>query len=302
MGIGQHHAAVTAPATRARIGSVAVRAGHSGQVPRRRAFRQHRRQRPVAALVAIGIGRSQLHRRIGGQLHLGHGGNVCAHFQVHRPCQTQRDRQHSTGGPILCSHLHAAAQTEAATQARACLQLQRLVKQGAGGEGLPITGGHRRTEHGAGRQSQAVGECHRCGQHGTGRQHSRFHRYRIVQRGARREFGTRLQLYAFHRHHQAATERCVGGTTAATLDQFPAGFIRVGGRWREAIVDAAMDVEVAFGPKHQRGRFAKPAPRRVETVGIGTVAVAGQVDVTGNRQVATGVVRTTARHHLHART
>ncbi|KAG1460047.1 hypothetical protein G6F57_014391 [Rhizopus arrhizus] len=70
---------------------------------------------------------------------------------------------------------------------------------------------------------------------------------------------------------------------------------------REAIIDAAVDAEVARCAQHQRSRLAESTAQGVIAIGLRTLAVAGPVQVAAHGQGAGGIVGRYLAHDLHAR-
>ncbi|MNS92197.1 hypothetical protein D3C72_1263240 [compost metagenome] len=152
----------------------------------------------------------------------------------------------------------------------------------------------RAAQHRAGRQHEVRRQRGARGQLGPGAQAHGLDRQGVVERAARLEEGAVGQRdLAVGRHHHVAAPG------HAALDQHPAVVVRRDGQRGavEAIGHAAKDLEVPAGTHHQRARLAGAAHAGLLRMRVDArVAVAGQVDIPVDMQVAIG----RDRDDLHA--
>ncbi|MNS19738.1 hypothetical protein D3C72_514620 [compost metagenome] len=306
MGIGQRQLARVRPAHDAqRIRRVQVRARHQLHRPRLAAGRQHLGHRPVAPLIR---------RRARAQLH------IVDPFREHQlglrrdqRALLERDgarhQQHVAlialrrveigqgyvGRPRERLKRRAGREHRARAQARADGQVHRLVKNAAGGvQQLPGGIAHVARQHHAGGQGQFLVQRGLDRQAGARGQRGGLQGQGVVQRLATRKFRAFGQFHAATRqHHIAAKRLCARRQDPAVL------VIRRGRGRRKAVVDAAVDVQVALGAQRQRARFARAidgSHRRVR-VQAG-VAIARQVQVTLHDQIA--IARLADNFHARA--
>ncbi|VVO08906.1 hypothetical protein PS706_03310 [Pseudomonas fluorescens] len=286
------------------VSRLGVGACHQTQRPRLSTFSQHRRDRPYLAGGA-GNADAQLHRRRPvGQLHIGAGGDQPAFWQglvaaeqyavIGQRCTVHGGQRH----PFRPGHgLQAGALGQQHAGAQLCARHQglRLAEQGAGGE-QQVTAAiaHIGRQHAASGQHQVLGQCRDDRQARAGSHRQAFDRQVVVKRGSGREGGAVRQGHTVARHHDIPT------TEIDTRQQHPAFVILGHRRLGEAVVDAAVDIQVAAGAQGQAAGLAGTINRVVLlTIGVEAgIAVAGQVQITLHHQIA---VRGLA-DDFHART
>ncbi|MNS22543.1 hypothetical protein D3C72_543400 [compost metagenome] len=182
--------------------------------------------------------------------------------------------------------LHPGSLSESGpgAQAAAGRQYHTVIEQRSGAI-QQVTGGivYGCAQHGAGRQRVGAGEHALGGQQRTAGEDGGLDRQVIVQLDARWEQRALGQRHARPRHNQIAAKRL------DARQQFPSRIVH-GFRWRrEAIVDAAVDVQVTPGSNHQAPRLARTVERSFAGVRVETgVAIAGQVQIALHHHIAVG--------------
>ena len=249
--------------------------GHQAYRPRLRALFQHLRNRPVFAL-ASGIGDTQRYR-----LH------AARQFDVGTRRQQRTAWQDFIAGQgQVCSQRHAFGPGHA-IEAGSAAQQRASFQDGASGERLVLAqqraGGKQkragcivdiRRQHRPGLKLQGLSELCRDRQAGSLRQRQGIGLHIEIQRDTGGELRASCQGHAAARHHH----RAAGVVNAGT--QYPA-IVIVSLSWRcKAVIDAAVDIQVATGAQGQAAGFGQL--RRFEA----GIAVAGQVQVALHHQVA----------------
>ncbi|KAG0779030.1 hypothetical protein G6F22_010874 [Rhizopus arrhizus] len=279
----------------ARIGRVQVGAGHQLHRPRLAARRQHLGHGPIAPLVCGRAG-PQVHI-VGAswEYQLGLRRNERALLERNGAFHQQHVRlialrrvqigQGHVRGPGERLQRRAAGQQRARPEARAGGQVHRLAQHRASAvQQLAGRIPHVAGQHRAAGQGQLLVERGLHRQAGARRQFHGLQGQGIVQRLAAGELGAvRKRDAAARQHHVAAKRLHAGGQHPAVL------VVRRGGRRREAVVDAAVDVQVALGTQDQRADLAGavyPCQRRARVHAC--VAVARQVQVALHHQIAVG--------------
>ncbi|MNK61151.1 hypothetical protein D3C87_803050 [compost metagenome] len=285
--VGQDERAVLGRIDRAAVGRVQVGAGRELQAPARRALPQHRRHGPVAALHAVDFG-PQVDGRVVRQLHIGQRRNHRTARQRDGAVGLHRDRQAHALGPHHRLHAGLGAQRGARAQLHAAVQHHGLAQHRAGLQAHAAVGVvDVGAQHRAGGQRVGRAQGHGHGQHRAGRQRHGFGGHVVVQQRVLREHGALVEHHAVDRHDDvAAVGRERRAELRALLGEVPALVVGRGRRRREAVVDAAVHVEVAARADHQHAGLAEAAPRRVVAVRTRTVAVAREVDVADHAEVA----------------
>ncbi|CUI49555.1 Uncharacterised protein [Achromobacter xylosoxidans] len=290
MRIGQHQRTARGRIDGARIGRTQVGAGRQLQAPAGRALRQHRRQGPVGALELARLG-TQVDRLVSRQLDLGQGRDHGAARQRHDAAGRHGHRQRHALGPGQRRHQRLGAQHGAGAQLHARAERDVGGRHGAGAPGQrAIAVVHVGRQHHAGRQHIRAGQLgHDRQRHALGQGHAVGGQV-VVQHRMPGEDRALVQRHAVDgNHHVAAERRGAVAQLGSPFDQIPALVVGRGRRRREAVVDAAVQGQVAGGANVQHARFAKAAARRIEPVGARPVAETGQVQVARHRQVAGGI-------------
>ena len=267
----------------ATVGSLGIGARHQAQRPRLGAFGQHRRDRPKLP-GRTGTQRDRLDPSR--QLDIRAGRDQRPFGQV-----LQAIEQHNVSGQACLVHGwqryalwpgHALqqgtlGQQRTGAQLRARHQGLRLAEQGAGGQQQSAAGiAHIGRDDAAGRQYQVLAQRRGHRQTRIGGDSQALDRQVIVKGRAGREGGAVGQGYAVARHHHRTA------TVVDTGQQHPALVIGRRRRRCEAVVDAAVDVQVTAGAQGQAAGFAGT----LNVVLLAAVGVEAGVAETGQIQVA----------------
>ncbi len=275
----------------AAVGCAGIGPGHQAQGPGLRAFGKHRCNGPELALAPDVFG-PQLHRvdaarqlDVGAgrdQPALGQGLAAVEHDDVVVHIGQVYLRQRHALGPGHGPQLGALGQQRPGLQTGAGDQGPGLAEQGAGGEQQVARGiANRRRQYRTRRQYQGLVQGRRDRQ-ARARGHGQpLDRQVVVEGTARREGGAVGQGHAVARHDDSAT-----GEVHAR-QQHPALVVHGGRRRREAVVDAAIDIQVAPGAQGQAADLAGTVDRGLLAVGVEAgIAIARQVQVALHHQVA----------------
>jgi len=289
MAVGQAQGAVRGMRLHgARVGPVQVGAGYQAHAPRLRAVGQHGRDGPQPALAARhfraqfdGVhARQQLDvravrdQRADGQHHLVAEGD---HIEL-----AQQAGQGDAFRPGHGAHLDQLSNHAARVEARAGGQGLRRGQQGARSvEDLAGAVAHGGRQHRAGRQGEHLVQDHVHGQARVGADIEGLDGHVVIERDAAREDGAVGQGHALARHDDVAA------VEVAPRQQFPAAVVLGGRRRREAVIDAAVDAQIAAGAQQQAAHLARTAHASLLEAGIQAgVAHARQIQVAPHHQVA----------------
>ena len=247
----------------AAIGGSEICAGRELDAPARRAFGQHRRNRPV---VAARVTRPQIDRRITRQLHIGPRRDHGAPRQRRLRHRLHGGRQHDVLGPDHCSDLCGAAQRRASAELHAWTGNEVSRQHGARGRMDAAIGVvDVRRQYGTGSECVASGQDGIHRQRRADRQCHRGNGNVEVKRGILRKHGADFQHDAVDRNGDVgAIGNMLVVLGQALFGKIPALVSRGRGRRRKAVADAAIDVEITRRTQHQCARFAKAASRCIE--------------------------------------
>ena len=290
MRIGQAQRAVCGVGIcQAVVGGGDVRAGDQPHRPGLRAFRQHLGDRPVGAL-AVAV--AQIDGKIARELDVGprrNDGADAEHDDVALQNAIEITVRHKrliwqchALGPDQRSQAGGARQQASGIEDHACGQRHgrsqaRARSIGHGAVGMADRGSQNSVGGDDGVRSQGAG-------HGQTRARSHLHRgdgQIVVQDGTGGEFGAGLQFNADPRNDHVAIEHLLAG------GQYPADIVRRLRRLGEAVIDTAVDIEIAAGAQRQRAHLARPGHAGELGVRIEAgIAMTGQIEIALHHEIA----------------